>query len=413
MKSIKSVLISFLCLLIAGSSACVQASAASIFGNRGLASYDGEAYFVCDDKVFTDSTGQYKYKYAPVHVDWELYEEEGGYADWPNENSGIMVTKYIGKKKLPKEYHVPEKLDGRSVRAVGANAFKGQSFTKLFFGKDIYLIDENAFKGCGNLKKVSFKNNEYDGDIIICEKSFADCPKLSKVNFKKRRIVFLEKAFYNCPKLKSIRVNRSKLDEDGKALGYYRDKKTKKDKKVPRFSLVDECDYKNINPGGVFKYAVKNKMEFYYDLIYKDGDCYCMNPGVSAKLMLNGKIIKKFTSSDSKVVGVKKGTLTTLKKGTVKIKQGKKLLTKISVYPNPRLEFADVSVKAGETTVYTCDIYGKAPEIDNKYTSTSIAQIVAKPNSDTIKVKGLKKGTTTVKVKVNGVKTLKLKVKVK
>lgn len=45
--------------------------------------------------------------------------------------------------------------------------------------------------------------------------------------------------------------------------------------------------------------------------------------------------------------------------------------------------------------------------------NTKVAKIVSKANATSIKVKALKKGTTTLKIRVNGVNVLRLKVKVK
>lgn len=45
--------------------------------------------------------------------------------------------------------------------------------------------------------------------------------------------------------------------------------------------------------------------------------------------------------------------------------------------------------------------------------NTKVAKIVSKANTASIKVKALKKGTTTLKIRVNGVNVLRLKVKVK
>lgn len=45
--------------------------------------------------------------------------------------------------------------------------------------------------------------------------------------------------------------------------------------------------------------------------------------------------------------------------------------------------------------------------------NTKVAKIVSKVNATSIKVKALKKGTTTLKIRVNGVNVLRLKVKVK
>ena len=66
-------------------------------------------------------------------------------------------------------------------------------------------------------------------------------------------------------------------------------------------------------------------------------------------------------------------------------------------------------MKKGKTKSVT--ITGKASTVNNVYTNTKIAKIISKSSASTIKVKGLKKGSTTLKLRVNGV-VLKLKVKV-
>ena len=116
------------------------------------------------------------------------------------------------------------------------------------------------------------------------------------------------------------------------------------------------------------------------------------------------------------------GNLTGLKKGkttiTVTPKVGKKFSCKIVVTSNPKLKIKGKTFSAKKT--YTVKkgkclnvkISGKAKDIKNKYANTEYAKIISKKSDDSIKVKGLKKGTTTVKIKVNGVKTLKLTLKV-
>ena len=66
-------------------------------------------------------------------------------------------------------------------------------------------------------------------------------------------------------------------------------------------------------------------------------------------------------------------------------------------------------MKKGKTKSVT--ITGKASTVNNVYTNTKIAIIISKSSASTIKVKGLKKGSTTLKLRVNGF-VLKLKVKV-
>lgn len=125
----------------------------------------------------------------------------------------------------------------------------------------------------------------------------------------------------------------------------------------------------------------------------------------------NNKVTYK--SLNSKVATVKNGKVTALKKGksNITVTVGKTKLTyKVSVTTSPKLSKKSVSVKKGKTV--TVKITGKASGVNNKYTNTKYAKIKSKRSATKLKIKGLKKGKTTLKIKVNGV-VLKLKVTVK
>ncbi|MCI6652471.1 MAG: Ig-like domain-containing protein [Ruminococcus sp.] len=128
-----------------------------------------------------------------------------------------------------------------------------------------------------------------------------------------------------------------------------------------------------------------------------------------------GGTVKSWTTSNKNVATVKDGKITALNRGTATVTAtlttGKKLTCKVVVSTAPRLTKTTVKVKKGGTA--TVVISGKASTIDNKYTNTKIAKINSKVSTSVLKIKGLKKGTTTLKIKVNGVKTLNLKVNVK
>ena len=139
-----------------------------------------------------------------------------------------------------------------------------------------------------------------------------------------------------------------------------------------------------------------------------------LKAGKTVTLKVTGGTVKKWTSSNSKIATVKSGKVTALKKGAVTItatlKTGKKLTCKVTVTTSPKLSKKTVTVKKNKTV--SVKITGKAKAVKNVYTNTKIAKITSKNTAATLKIKGLKKGSTTLKVKVNGV-VLKLKVKVK
>ena len=111
-----------------------------------------------------------------------------------------------------------------------------------------------------------------------------------------------------------------------------------------------------------------------------------------------------------------KGKVVALTKGRVRITatltNGKKLTCYVTVTTSPKLSRTTLNLKKGKTA--TVKLTGKVANINNKYYNYSkVAKIVSKANATSIKVKALKKGTTTLKIRVNGVNVLRLKVKVK
>lgn len=145
-----------------------------------------------------------------------------------------------------------------------------------------------------------------------------------------------------------------------------------------------------------------------------------LKAGENEKIKSILRDVKKWKSSDEKIAVVKNGKVTALKKGEVKIiakyEDGGKGTCKVKVTTSSKLvqngkTVKNLTVKKGSTV--KVKIKGKAKKIDNKYKSTKIAGITSKKSASNITVQGIKKGNTTLKIKVNGVKTLKLKVKVK
>ncbi|MGN0477487.1 MAG: Ig-like domain-containing protein, partial [Ruminococcus sp.] len=140
-----------------------------------------------------------------------------------------------------------------------------------------------------------------------------------------------------------------------------------------------------------------------------------LKSGTSKTLKAVGTTVKSWTTSNKKVAIVSNGRITALDKGsatiTATLTTGKKLTCKVTVTTAPKLSKATVKVKKGNTA--TVAIIGKVATINNNYTNTKYAKITSKVSTSILKIKGLKKGTTTLKIKVNGVKTLSLKVTVK
>ncbi len=126
----------------------------------------------------------------------------------------------------------------------------------------------------------------------------------------------------------------------------------------------------------------------------------------------NGKSVK-FSSGNKRIAKVsKKGVVTSLKKGIVKIYAKvaeKKLYCTVRVVSSPKLSRTSVKVRRGKTAIIK--ITGRASSVKNTYKDSKKAKILGKRKSNTFKIRGLRRGKTFVKVKVNGV-VFKIKVKI-
>lgn len=133
----------------------------------------------------------------------------------------------------------------------------------------------------------------------------------------------------------------------------------------------------------------------------------------------NKRLIKRWSSSNPSVISVKNGKITALKKGnaTITASYGSALKIKFryKVKNNPKLcvkkkQVTSIKLKKGGSRTLT--LIGRAKSLKNTYKSTKYAKIISSKSSDKIKIKGLRKGKTTLKIRVNGTKTIKLKVRV-
>lgn len=119
-------------------------------------------------------------------------------------------------------------------------------------------------------------------------------------------------------------------------------------------------------------------------------------------------------SSNNKVARVQNGKVTALNKGkvniTAKISGTYTLKCMLNVVTSPTVSKSTVSVKKGKSAYI--NINGKAKSIDNKYTNSKYAKITSKKNATKVCIKGIKKGVSFIRVKINDTKLVSVKVKV-
>ncbi len=190
------------------------------------------------------------------------------------------------------------------------------------------------------------------------------------------------------------------------------------------YTLKDAYDKLNINMDAV--YSLINKTNLYYTFTVKkvaqeklSATNVNLKSGATKTIkVINGKV-KSYKVTNNKVAKVNsKGVVTALNKGKttviVTLKDGNKLNCKVNVTTAPKLSKSTVNLKVGQSA--KIKIYGKAKGIEfgisgrNKNVEVWLYKM---KDATGFEVEGLKKGKATLKVKVNNVKTLTLKVNVK
>lgn len=190
------------------------------------------------------------------------------------------------------------------------------------------------------------------------------------------------------------------------------------------YTLKDAYDKLNINMDAV--YSLINKTNLHYNFTLKkvaqvklSATNVSLKSGATKTIkVLNGKV-KSYKVTNNKVAKVNsKGVITALNKGKttviVTLKDGNKLNCKVNVTTAPKLSKSTVNLKVGQSA--KIKIYGKAKGIEfgisgrNKNIEVWLYKM---KDATGFEVEGLKKGKATLKVKVNNVKTLTLKVNVK
>ncbi|MGN1127090.1 MAG: leucine-rich repeat domain-containing protein, partial [Ruminococcus sp.] len=277
-----------------------------------------------------------------------------------------------------------EKINLNNVKVIGERAFYGNAVKKLIMPLTLTEVKNYAFANCDNLTKVVF----YRINPTLAYGCIGYTYDSTTETFK-RKIVAIAICGYS----------------DTTPATYAKDNHIKFNDASPSDFVTDPTTPQETLPPTppVVKTPKISQTKF------------STVTGTVKTLKVTNGTIKSWSTTNKNIVTVKGGKVTALSKGTATVTAtlttGKKLTCKVTVTSNPRLSKSTVSVKKGKTV--TVKLCGKVSAIKNKYVNTKYAKITSKANSVSLKIKGLKKGTTTLRVKVNGVKTLKLKVKVK
>ncbi len=341
----------------------------------------------------------------------EVYTSQDGSFEYKLMERGTDLTAYISKfiDESANSVEIPSEIDGHRVDVIGNNAFENNTkLTSVKTTSDI-LIYTNAFTNCKALKTFIAENF-----VLLETKAFNGCSALGSVSINKTGVIY-NNAFYSCKNLKEASVS-SDINLYNDSIGFY-----DKNKKVDNFVMKITLDKEKFGANDqALYYCSYNGFKSKVMMTKKDftSDNYNIHCGIETALKYNGKTLKTWKSSDNSVIKLtKNGKLTALKKGTAKIsvKVGKNTYTRVfKVTKNPGFSIRkDYKIKKGSKS-QTFDIIGKAPSIKNIYTNdkNGVAKIVEKASGNKIVIKGLKKGTATLKIKVNNWKTFKFTIKV-
>ena len=132
-------------------------------------------------------------------IEYEGYEF--GYA--VNEEGDYEITSIVYDNPESIDVKIPDKIDGRPVTGIGADAFKADAFIKSVEIPDsITYIADFAFYGCSGLTEVKLPASV----TSIGQGAFMLCTGLKTIELSSELVTISNYAFMNCTALESITV---------------------------------------------------------------------------------------------------------------------------------------------------------------------------------------------------------------
>ncbi len=124
---------------------------------------------------------------APPHADFAVVES----------GNSVTIMGYSGTKT---NVEVPSQIDGKTVTAIGENAFFNSSITSIKLPSSIRSIGKNAFHSCTSLQSISLPA----AITVIDSNAFRGCTGLKAVTLPSSLKKLGPQAFYQCSALASI-----------------------------------------------------------------------------------------------------------------------------------------------------------------------------------------------------------------
>ncbi len=142
---------------------------------------------------------------TPIPDDKEIIQS-GDYL-YENLNEGtVSVFRYLGNDI---EVFIPDKLDEKTVVAIGEKAFYDRIITSVHIPDGVSRVGASAFEKCERLESIRFPLNLRE----ISERAFSECRRLKTISLPSNITSIGNYAFYGCESIGEISVPPAYIGE--------------------------------------------------------------------------------------------------------------------------------------------------------------------------------------------------------
>ncbi len=159
-------------------------------------SISATAFANCSLLYVNVSNGTHQKQYCiEQRIDYTCISVDGFeyFCDFNDKEDKIILTGYTADSNT---LLVPEKIDSVLVREIDESCFEGLDITNVEIPESVTSIDNNAFKNCASLQKVTM-----NGVQKIGESAFYNCLALTIAECSDKLVSIGNNAFYQCTNL--------------------------------------------------------------------------------------------------------------------------------------------------------------------------------------------------------------------
>lgn len=140
----------------------------------------------------------------------------GDFRYFVNSDNTVTIEEYTGNSA---ELTLPEKIDGKSVKVIGDNAFYGNlGINKIVIPEGVTVLGESAFANCSELREVVLPETVNKID----DAAFFSCTKLYEISLPDNISFIGDGAFYFCESLENVEFPENLASTGEYVFGYCR-----------------------------------------------------------------------------------------------------------------------------------------------------------------------------------------------